>query len=155
VFGGQRRVKGTTVRVLSEQDMLDQRATRTAADRQAVDDIRVIRTSANEVVRPILAKMFAARDQAKLMAERTHDKMSLLRRALGPFAGEGGIQKAMEARATYRTILRDVEPIELTKWAQQCIDGADPLSLIIADCVLRENFTRPRDNRPFMKSGVT
>lgn len=37
-------------------------------------------------------------------------------------------------------------PVELAKWAQQAIDTGDP---ILADCVLRENGARKKDEQPF------
>lgn len=151
-FGEPRRVGAANVRVLSAQDQLDQKSARSHAERNALEDIRSIRESADEVVRPLLKAMFAARDQATEMKERTYDKLSILRRARGPFTGEGSFQRAMDARASYRTILRDIEPMELAKWAQQCLDMADPMSLIIADAILRENFTRSRDQRSFLNA---
>ena len=53
----------------------------------------------------------------------------------------------MQLRAAYDQILDDCEPRELANWAQQAIDTGDP---ILTDSVLRENFSRSRDNRPFV-----
>jgi hypothetical protein len=77
--------------------------------------------------------------------------------ARGPSTGTGRFQQAMEARETYRTILREVEPLELARLArrpQYVVDSGDPMSLLIADSILRENFTRPKDRRPFVNAAL-
>jgi hypothetical protein len=151
-FGDVRRVGNTETRVLTHDDQLAQQSFRSHAEKQTVRDILQIRQDTDKLLVPVLKQMNLDADRAREMSERTHDKLSILRRTRGPFSGTGSFQQAMEARATYREILRDSEPIELARWAQYCIDAGDPMSLIIADAVLRDNFTRQKVNRPFMNA---
>lgn len=150
--GDTRLVGNTRVIVRTSEESAAYEVNRSHAQRQVVRDVVKIREATDKVVVPVLRQMNADADRAREMSDRTHDKLSILRRTRGPFSGTGSFQQAMEARETYRTILRDVEPIELARWAQYVLDSGDPMSLIVADCVLRENFTRPKDRRPFVNA---
>jgi sulfur carrier protein ThiS len=148
---GETRLVGTTaVRLRSGNDAKLQDQIRSHADRQIVNALVGIRKKLDETAVPILKAMAVASDQAEEMKIRHWDKHSVLRRAKGTPTG-GDFLESMALRAHYGIILKNAEPIELARWAQQALDSGD---LILADAVTRENFGRKRDERPFTNQAL-
>ena len=57
-------------------------------------------------------------------------------------------------KADYSEALDKTEPIELAKIAQRAIDDGSAQSLVLVDCLLRENFRRPRSERNFLNANL-
>lgn len=110
---------------------------RSHARRQTIKLISDIKTAMDGTVVPILKQMQTASDTAKEYGGRHFDKYSFLRRA----KGAGNAMESIQLRAAYAAILEDIEPRELTAFAQGAIDSGDA---VLADCIQRENFMRPR-----------
>ena len=117
---------------------------RRAEDRRQSEIISKIRREADQEIVPILREINAAAEEAKVRAERHHDKFSILRRATAP---TNGPQDALRRRAAYATILDASGAVELARFAQQAIDTGDA---ILGDAVLRENGRRSGTDQPFV-----
>ncbi len=115
---------------------------RNVQQRQLISEIIQVRRETDKTLIPVLKNINAASDQARVMAERHWSKFAVLRRAT---AGNGA-QDALARRAYYSDILAVAGGVELANFAQDAIDRADGL---LADCVLRENGARKRDDQSF------
>jgi hypothetical protein len=120
------------------------------SDQQVADKVRVIQAEVDAVVVPDLKAMQVAVDQAKVMSERIFGKYSFLFRERAGM----NLSEATAMRANYQVALRDCEPIELARIAQRVLDEGSPASLILADCILRENFRRPKLQRSFTNASL-
>lgn len=116
---------------------------RNVQERQLASQIIQVRRDTDTTLVPVLKAINAASDDARVMAERHWDKYSVLRRAT---AGNG-VQDALARRAYYADILAVAGSVELANFAQDAVDRADGL---LADCILRENGARKRDEQSFM-----
>ncbi len=120
---------------------------KSVAARQLVSQIGEVRRAADKELVPIVKAMQAAAEQAKIMAERHWDRYSVLRRATAGNGSEDGLAR----RAYYAEILAVAGAVELARFAQAAIDQGDAL---LADCVLRENGARKKDEQSFANSAV-
>jgi len=145
---GQRLPNGNIVRSGEEQRL--QRDIRSHAARQVVDRIIQIRQSLDQTVPPILRDMQRASLTAATLQERVFDKFSCLWRASAGM----NLQDTAALKADYAEILEKAEPMELTKIAQRAIDDGSAQSLVLVDCLLRENFRRPRSERNFLNAAL-
>jgi len=145
---GDRRPNGVVLK--TAQDNIDEQRFRTHAARQVLQNVIEIRNRYTSQLVPTLKDMERASITAKTLAERVFDKYSCLWRA----SADMKLVDSIELRAQYATILAHSEPIELTKIAQRAIDDGSPASLILMDCVIRENFRRPRADRNFANTDL-
>jgi hypothetical protein len=137
---------GAVHRTAEEQRI--QRDLAALADRQVVDKIHRIKRDLDAVVPPIIKVMERASMTAKALQERVFDRYSCLWRVTAGLSRDA----ATALRANYAAILERAEPMELVKLAQRAIDEASPQSLLLVDCLLRENLGRSRDERRFQNA---
>jgi hypothetical protein len=147
IVGDSRMVGKVPVTLRTSEDARLQENLKSHARRQTVKLLADIRDGLDKTVIPLIKTMNVNSDTAKDMAERQWDIFSVLRRAKGASTGTSGIVEAMDLRASYTDILHVCHSIELARWAQAALDTGDA---VLADCVVRENFSRARDQRAFM-----
>lgn len=147
IIGDSKRIGTATVTLRTSEDARLQENLRSHAKRQTVRLLADIRDGLDKTVVPLIKTMNVNSNTAKEMAERQWSVLEVLRRSKGASTGTSGIVEAMDLRASYTAILHTCHPIELARWAQAALDTGDA---VLADCVVRENFARPRDQRAFM-----
>jgi hypothetical protein len=118
---------------------------RTNAAQQIVRQIIEIRNGLGKLVQPILRDMSRASLTADTLRQRVLDKLSCMSRAaLSSLAGPDSRAGFAALKANYATMLVHLSAIELTAYAQRCIDdgGADALPLL--DSIVSRIFVGPR-----------
>jgi hypothetical protein len=120
-----------------------------ATMRQVNSEILALRRAGDGAMIETIKGLQAAASAAQEMGERHWDFFSCLRKAKTGNGDVSGLLEAMQLRSAYSEILEAAGPLELAAWAQQAIDSADA---ILADAVLRENFSRKPDERPFQSA---
>lgn len=132
-------------------DYLLERHIRTNFAQQLVTEIVSIRNGLNKLVPPLLRDSARAIAAAETLRTRVFDKLSCMSRA--SLAGVTGAGFAA-LKANYATMLAHLSAIELTAYAQRCIDdgGADALPLL--DSIRLENFRRPKNDRGFLNNAL-
>jgi hypothetical protein len=146
IVGDSKILGRTPVTLRTGDDVRLQETLKSHARRQTVKLLADIRAALDKTVVPLIKTMNVNSDTAKDMAARQWDIVSVLHRAKGASTGTSGIVEAMNLRASYTAILHTCHPIELARWAQAALDTGDA---VLSDCVVRENFSRPRDQRAF------
>jgi hypothetical protein len=124
---------------------------RTHAKNQIVAKIIEIRNGLDKLVPPLLRDSARASLTADTLRQRTFDKLSCLSRA-----SLTGLDRAAFAalKSNYSNMLRDLSPIELTAYAQRCLDDGSADALPLLDSIRVENFRRPKTDRGFLNASI-
>ena len=124
----------------------DAKIVRTVAARQTLAAISAIRKSVDAQCVVLVKDLRRLSAQAEEMATRHWDIRTMLRLfKISPLA------EAIALRANYSELFEQAGPAELTGWAQNAIDSFD---LILMDCVIRANDSRPRNERAFESAAL-